>query len=488
MAFTDAATTHVKDRKEGKDYSDGAKNIKSVYETVGLKDVCVSESYTKAPEPDSIAFIIGSKDIVLNNKKTIKLITTTIRSASYGKEWASNVKLGTSGEAQGFREAATQVFDALKAYTDKYIDNCNGRISFWIHGFSRGGATANLTAKRLVDNYQQKGNKVYAYCLEAPQGGVKSEELAKSDYRCIHNVINPNDLVPFVAPTKYGFKRYGVDHYLSNEHFNSDKLVKSKLFENNLADNVPYESPHDELLHATASELLKLIPNAADAKEYAPYTYQRYEISIKKTGIVKGKTNMSTDAYLKSFIDNLASTTTRNEFSTKGLEKALRNLMIYTNSGADLDSLKDQFGWMDYTLLVSDCIIPSIVEGIVEVAEDFWYDILDTLHIKERKTEQIPLSSGFRERIANAVVERISRKEEIKKEFDKLYPGKLDQACKDINSLVYYALGGFTGIDDTISLVKNIDGILQNHTLTQTLAYLRAEDSWYELYIIAPMW
>ena len=67
MAFVDAATTHI---GANKDYSDGAKNIKAVYKHVGLDDWYVADAYNKVPEADSIAFIIGSKDIKLNNKKS----------------------------------------------------------------------------------------------------------------------------------------------------------------------------------------------------------------------------------------------------------------------------------------------------------------------------------------------------------------------------------------------------------------------------------
>ena len=470
MAFVDAATTYI----NGNDYSDGAKNIKAVYKNVGLGDWYVSESYNKVPETDSIAFIIGSKNITLNNKKTIKLITTTIRSASYGLEWASNVKLGTEGEALGFSEAATQVYDAIKVYTDKYVADYNGNIVFWIQGFSRGGATANLTAKRLVDNYQNAGNKIYAYCLEAPQGGVASAELKNSDYRCIHNCINPDDLVPYVAPTKFGFKRYGVDHYLTNEDFDSDNLVKSTLFENNLADNEPYLFMQPEMSNALNAQLEKIEPNPDDRKQYMPYEYDRYE---KPTCI-----------YLKKFMDNLAGTTTRKEFVTGGLQDALRNLMIFTKTGGDIATLKDKLGWKDYTLLAGNLILPAIAEGFAEVAEDFWYDMLDTLHIKKREKEQIPLTRGFREKVALEIVNRIKAKDDLEKEFDNQYPGKHDQAYKDIKNLVIYALGGFTGIDDAITLAKNIEGIFQNHTLTQAFAYLRGQDNWYREYVYEPMW
>ena len=485
MAFVDAATTHI---GANKDYSDGAKNIKAVYKHVGLDDWYVADAYNKVPEADSIAFIIGSKDIKLNNKKTIKLITTTIRSASYGMEWASNVKLGTTGEAQGFKEAATKVYDAIEDYTNKYIKDYNGRIAFWIHGFSRGGATANLAAKRLIDKYQQAGNKVYAYCLEAPQGGVASEELKDRDYRGIHNCVNPADLVPYVAPTKFGFKRYGVDHYLTNDQFNSKKLVKSKLFENNLADNEPYLLMDQLTKNAINWQLEKLIPNKDDRKKYAPYEYDRYEISIKKTDIIKVDTDEATATYLKRFMDGLAATTTRKEFAEDGLQQALRNLMIFMNSGANLEKFKEQFGWMDYTLLVGDLLGPALIEGVMEVAQDFWYDMLDTLHIKKREVQQIPLTKMFREKIAAEIIERLQRKEEIEKELDNIYPGKKEQAYKDINNLVVYALGGFTGVDDTVTLVKNLDGILQNHTLTQEFAFLRCQDGWYKTYVYEPMW
>ena len=79
-------------------------------------------------------------------------------------------------------------------------------------------------------------------------------------------------------------------------------------------------------------------------------------------------------------------------------------------------------------------------------------------------------------------------KQEIKTELDKTYPGQSKQALEDIYNLVYYALGGFTGINDAISLYKNIENIFTNHHTTQVLAYLRSDDGWYRLYTNRPSW
>ena len=96
------------------------------------------------PQTDSMGVTIGNKQLT-NGRK---LIIISIRGFNYEKEWASNLTLGTSGEAQGFAEAANIVFEAV----NNYINNKNltqeinsGKVDFWISGHSRGGVTANIT-------------------------------------------------------------------------------------------------------------------------------------------------------------------------------------------------------------------------------------------------------------------------------------------------------------------------------------------------------
>ena len=251
MILAEASNTYVTYNNNVSDFSNGDKKIKEMYEYFHFGDFYSSEYYKKEPQPDSVGYAIGKLRIWLNRKEDIiNIISVTIRSGSYGMEWASNVTLGDNGEAKGFKNSADIVKEGIDQYLEDHHlmeDLYDGKVIFWVQGFSRGGAIANLTSKRLIDDYQEYNTDVYGYCLEAPQGGVKKAEVEGKDYRGIHNVINPNDIVPYVAPSVYGFKRYGVDHYLFDWAAMSDDLIDSFAFPNNKCDNKAYAVPSDDL-------------------------------------------------------------------------------------------------------------------------------------------------------------------------------------------------------------------------------------------------
>ena len=201
------------------------------------QNIYINDSNEKKPGTDSIGVTIASKEIELfvsgGTEKKI-LIPIVVRGGGYEQEWASNATLGNAlemnlngkgGEAKGFSSAADQVESEIDKYIAKYRledEIAQGNVIFWISGYSRAGATANLTAKRLVEKYADgsagRNSKVFAYTCEAPMGGTDDAELlegdAKSRYYCIHNLVNAVDIVPLVAPQLMGFKRYGVDHYI----------------------------------------------------------------------------------------------------------------------------------------------------------------------------------------------------------------------------------------------------------------------------------
>ena len=139
--------------ESGSDYSKGPKTIKDLLTLMGFEDLYASPAYTQEPTPDTVACAIGSKTVE-TEQGTKKVISITVRSANYEKEWASNVTIGTEGEAEGFAKAADQVTKEVNQYLEDNgltEDAANGNVVFWLSGFSRGGATANLTAKRLID-------------------------------------------------------------------------------------------------------------------------------------------------------------------------------------------------------------------------------------------------------------------------------------------------------------------------------------------------
>ena len=205
--------------------------IRQLMADIGVQEdnIYVNAYNTQKPGTDTVGVAIGSKALKdrTGEETGYILIPIAVRGGGYEAEWASNMTLGRgderNGEAQGFSEAADIVEQEIENYLDQYDLRGalqEGRIKFWIAGFSRAGATSNLTAKRLVEKYAcgtspGENNTVFAYCIEAPQGGTdKAEQLGSAYYYCIHNVINYADIVPLVGPTEMGFKRYGVDHFV----------------------------------------------------------------------------------------------------------------------------------------------------------------------------------------------------------------------------------------------------------------------------------
>ncbi len=207
-----------------------AENITDLMGKLGCSNIKINY-----PKPDyygddakplsTIGYAISNKAITLDDSE-YTLIPVAIRGAGYADEWASNVTLGdTVGEAEGFSDAATQVMDGINEYIDEYGIEAE-KVKFWIVGYSRAGATANIVSKRLTDIYG--GESVYGYTFEAPKGGVKSEIKHGATYANIHNVINKADIVPHVGPVDMGFIRYGVDVYVPGHTVGTDLYKEQK--------------------------------------------------------------------------------------------------------------------------------------------------------------------------------------------------------------------------------------------------------------------
>lgn len=237
-------------------YSNLFRNVKLLMSDIGIEDknILINDNFDIRPNKETVGMIMGAKQIALNGKEYL-LIPIAVRGGDYESEWASNFTLGDSGEALGFSNAATKVVEQIESYINSNgvfdISSAldEGKVKFWIVGYSRGGAVANLTAKRLTDIYGKTGNSIYAYTFEAPSAGVDSEEINVpwthgGIYKNIHNIINPGDLVALIPPKQMGFKRYGVDHYIpgtdAGEVITSTYETPTKITVTTHADNVAY--------------------------------------------------------------------------------------------------------------------------------------------------------------------------------------------------------------------------------------------------------
>ena len=491
MAMAHASVTVV----DGTDYSHGADCITSVLEQEGFGDLSVSDTYLQKPDTDTVASVIARKKInTAEGEKTV--VSITVRSAGYEKEWASNVTIGydannRNAEAQGFAKSADEVMKRVKEYlSDETRANefKDGKIVFWLQGYSRGAAIANLTAKRIIDEYD--GAPVYAYCHGCPQGGTESSELYDKDYTSIHNVINVDDVTTYVAPSKWGFKRYGVDHYLQDDNFDSESLRRNDLFENNLADNNCWAKPSDKKIQDVCDQIYKLTdgktPNEHmdNVQHHSPLGIWDRKVIREwaSAKVVHDDKHRETSERLSSLMDDIAYGVSREEYVASGMEGALRRFMIFANSGGGLeeslakikfdglgDYIKDnnKFGIFKNLYLVND-------DG-QSLARNVW----DTLINNKNRRFFIDFNENLRDNIANTAGYYITKNNDILKQFES-YPGGSNQAVNDIKILIKNALKGIKDINNVVSIAKAGGELSRNHSFIQSLAWVRVADSWFE--------
>lgn len=485
------------------DYSEGPSRLIGVMEQMGFENITASDSYFVKPTGDSIACVIGSKEIeTVNGKK--KIVQITVRSANYEKEWVSNVTLGREGEAEGFANAADTVFGT---YLADYIEQNglgealeNGEVDFWLTGFSRGGATANLTAKRLIDAYQEQGNKIYAYCIEAPQGGIEAAEKEGADYRGIHNVINVTDLVPYVAPTLMGFKRYGVDHYLSCADHDEYYKKWCLTFSNNYQDNRD-TSASEEQVEKVRQQIRYMIPDLKEQEKHMPYTVTGKHFNLDVTKIsssygidIQDVEGASTENTIECFVNGLvqqggvagrgADRITRDAYVGHHLEDACRRLMEFFMSGkADMKELMSTVDMNSLMLTAFICNFDNIVtetEGYYK-SGNFIGAVKSLFGCSNDLDYHVKLTQQNRRMLGDTIITMLVHNKAFKSKLDEQnYPGGSAKALEDLRFLTLELLNTVDRVDDLLTIACNLQGIFQNHSFFQTYAWIRSYDSWFE--------
>lgn len=238
LALSAFGSAEVPNTTEG--YKEKSRNLEYLLAECGFpeENYATNQAFREKPTTDSIGVGVSHKTI-LQDGKPYTLIAAAIRGGGYGSEWASNFTIGRKGSHRGFSEARDQVLDYLKEYiADQDI---TGNIKLWITGYSRAAATTNMVAGALDGGcslggqVSLAGEDLYAYCYECPQGAAPTIDVDAPVYQNIFNIVNPADLVTKLGPTKparFGFQRYGVNHYLPTalkEGENYEKLQAAML-------------------------------------------------------------------------------------------------------------------------------------------------------------------------------------------------------------------------------------------------------------------
>lgn len=243
LAMNFAAGSSYEAQKENKPEKE-TQNWESFAKQTGFQNAEGNEWMHKKARANSAGVSAAEKPYT-DSKGKATLIAIGFRGAGYRSEWGGNFNLGETGEHQGFALVRDEALKFIKSYIKKH--NITGRIKVWVSGYSRAAAGANLFAGKLDDGYDLgNGAKLnpedlYAYTFETPLGATSSE-VQNQKYDNIHNIINPNDLVTYLAFTDWGFARYGLDHYIpvkgspNYDSYKSALLNKLKSVDNDPED------------------------------------------------------------------------------------------------------------------------------------------------------------------------------------------------------------------------------------------------------------
>lgn len=245
MASFSAHVNSNWDRNLSADNLTRAENIRELYHTLGFAPETyqfVNYDTALTSSDDKVAYSMAMKYIQNPDGSTDTLIAVPIRGGGYGGEWASNFNVYPTyldGGHRGFRVAAGKVLSGLSNYISK--QEIKGDLKIWVVGFSRGAAVANLLGRQLnmttpecasavngrdyssstVGGRHLSEENIYVYTFATP-AGASQKSAGKYFDPNIFNIVSPVDLVPHVAPTAWGFTRYGTTLTLPAK--NSDQL------------------------------------------------------------------------------------------------------------------------------------------------------------------------------------------------------------------------------------------------------------------------
>ena len=364
-------------------YSKQPDRLHGFFDSIGFMDFDTNEDYVSRSGFDTIGVGCANRQV-----DDYTVIGVGIRSGGYFREWSNNVYLGDGSKSDYMHEGWYNAANKTINYINEYIsaNQITGKVKLWIAGFSRGGATANLAAG-LLDNRIKDGEEtfsngatlrhddLFAYTFEAPQGAnYNSQNVEKPGselYNNIYNVVNPNDPVPKVAMSEYGFTRFGTDKFITTKFFYPQSFDDNRdVFLNLYAANGSARSDYkadDFKMYGTP--LKKMAPLVAELAVCLPAGATHIYSKIKDGSILtKDDTKANYDANIATYLlleEMTSNIGSRDDYSKKYQQGVSSFLLSLMN---DVDALKkDELVYLIGKIILSEAV--SFVPGCGDLAE-----------------------------------------------------------------------------------------------------------------------
>ncbi len=187
-------------------------NLRAALRAIGMFGISIESM----AEQEKVNNFIAHRKITVGGQSYTLLFTGFI--GSYKKQWYSNFAPGTGETHQGFQNAADYMYGRLNGYIRNHeLAANNNPMIILITGHSRGAATANLVAARLIKEQKWAAKEhIYTYAFATPNS-TRRKDRNDPDYKRIFNIVNPEDFVTKCLPAPWGYGRYGVTYTLPSK-------------------------------------------------------------------------------------------------------------------------------------------------------------------------------------------------------------------------------------------------------------------------------
>lgn len=207
--------------------TDEATSFAKLFGMQDVEDIHVKASEYAVDKDDLTEFLVGHRTIYRNGEKKELVILSVRGTNGTNAEWSSNFDVGADSmdyyaaagydhphwkdlaNHKGFDVTTNRVLEKFAAYEKRYGLNQTANKVILITGHSRGAAIANLLGAHFEDRVDYKS---FTYTFAAPYATTHTNA---GNYRTVFNVVNSDDLVPYLPMYEWGFRKYGVTYTLS---------------------------------------------------------------------------------------------------------------------------------------------------------------------------------------------------------------------------------------------------------------------------------
>ena len=161
---------------------------------LGFANIDISRLYNA--DPHRIGMATAERDMGDH------ILTAVILCPTRSAEWYSNFRIGYAREHKGFSIAADRAESMLSGMTA-----VGERVrSYFVTGYSRGGAVADVLARRLCDRCGV--DRVRCYAFAAPNTTLA---FSGASYGSIFDLVRDEDFFARVPLSSWGYRHYGRD-------------------------------------------------------------------------------------------------------------------------------------------------------------------------------------------------------------------------------------------------------------------------------------